>query len=248
MLDRLRLALPDQVQLNLNESKTLMLSKQLPFNPRTSTPDIYTSFRKKVEGLGITLDGGLFTEPLKTATWGQGGRDIQVSVGKEKAGLKPYPELGDLNAGEKTGGWVTKGDELDSIQGMYAKLVGPLLASPPIGGWSAATKGTSLPSIHKSSAIPFAGGEGDALARLEDYVGHGTSDGFWQGGSKAKSYKDTRNGLIGEAFSTKFSALFSLGTLSPREAGWRVGGLLETVNSHDKHTWNNVYCESARHR
>jgi deoxyribodipyrimidine photo-lyase len=48
-----------------------------------------------------------------------------------------------------------------------------------------------------------------------------------EGGSKAMGYKDTRNGLLGEGFSTKFSAWLANGSMSGRYAGWRVGQLMQ---------------------
>ncbi len=56
-------------------------------------------------------------------------------------------------------------------------------------------------------AVPFKGGETVALQRLDRYL--------WQS-DLIKTYKDTRNGLLGEDYSSKFSAWLSLGCLSPR--------------------------------
>uniref|UniRef100_A0A3P8ZFV4 Cryptochrome DASH n=1 Tax=Esox lucius TaxID=8010 RepID=A0A3P8ZFV4_ESOLU len=57
------------------------------------------------------------------------------------------------------------------------------------------------------SAFPFSGGESQALARLQHY--------FWDTDAVA-TYKETRNGLIGPDYSTKFSAWLALGCISPR--------------------------------
>jgi deoxyribodipyrimidine photo-lyase len=57
------------------------------------------------------------------------------------------------------------------------------------------------------TAFPFSGGEGEALNRLRDYL--------WER-KLASSYKTTRNGLIGEAYSTKFSPWLANGSISPR--------------------------------
>jgi deoxyribodipyrimidine photo-lyase len=57
------------------------------------------------------------------------------------------------------------------------------------------------------AAVPFKGGESVAVARLERYV--------WER-ELIKTYKDTRNGMVGEDYSSKFSAWLSLGCLSPR--------------------------------
>ncbi len=244
MLARLRVNLEnlgDGIKLKLNDSKTMMLTSQLPFNPRTSTPDVYTVFRKKVEGMGLNLGGGMFVAPLQTAKWsevGQTTKEIKVSVGKEGRSLKPFPEvdLASLHLEQGHGGWMKAGEN-DNLDSLYALLSKPLLETPPIGGWSSSTTADQPPPLHPSSALPFTGGEEAALSRLLDYVGH---DG--KGGRKAKTYKATRNGLVGEAFSTKFSTWLSLGTLSAREAGWRVAELMESVGKN-KDEWNNVYCK-----
>ncbi len=58
------------------------------------------------------------------------------------------------------------------------------------------------------AAIIFKGGETEGLNRIQHY--------FYQ--TKAIStYKETRNGLIGANYSSKFSAWLALGCLSPRE-------------------------------
>jgi len=57
------------------------------------------------------------------------------------------------------------------------------------------------------TAFPFAGGETEALKRLRDYL--------WGSHCVAK-YKETRNGLVGKNYSTKFSPWLALGSLSPR--------------------------------
>ncbi|MEZ4685696.1 MAG: DASH family cryptochrome [Bacteroidia bacterium] len=58
------------------------------------------------------------------------------------------------------------------------------------------------------SVLPFSGGEGAGLARLYDY--------FWEG-DHLREYKETRNGLLGANYSSKFSAWLALGCLSPRK-------------------------------
>lgn len=62
-------------------------------------------------------------------------------------------------------------------------------------------------AIDSRAAIQFKGGETAALARMQHY--------FWDTDA-LKVYKETRNGLLGEDFSSKFSAWLSLGCLSPR--------------------------------
>ncbi|KAK2710093.1 cryptochrome DASH-like [Artemia franciscana] len=60
---------------------------------------------------------------------------------------------------------------------------------------------------HPKSAFPWKGGETSALKRVNYFL--------WESDKVAK-YKETRNGLIGDDYSTKFSAWLSVGCLSPR--------------------------------
>ncbi len=59
---------------------------------------------------------------------------------------------------------------------------------------------------HSNTAYPFEGGERNALKRLKSYL--------WESHNIAK-YKETRNGLIGTEYSSKFSAYLSTGSISP---------------------------------
>ncbi|MCH8558180.1 MAG: DASH family cryptochrome [Balneolia bacterium] len=67
------------------------------------------------------------------------------------------------------------------------------------------------PSEH--SVLPFAGGETAALKRLETY--------FWDQ-DLLKTYKETRNGMLGADYSSKFSAWLANGTISPRYIYFQV--------------------------
>jgi deoxyribodipyrimidine photo-lyase len=234
MLDRLGNALRDSnVELYLNDSKVAIPRSILPFKS-SQVPDVYTEFRKKVEGLGVER-GGMLVKPDRTTEHSPDGKGIKVKS------LKPLPDfdISKVELGNEQGGFLPKDTTLETL---YPKLAKPLLDNPPLGGWSSEVKDDSPPSFPKQSPIPFVGGEESGLARLDQYVGHSSGNG-WQGGELAKKYKATRNGMIGQEFSTKFSEFFALGTLSAREVGWRVGELLEHVG-RDKDTYNNVYCMS----
>jgi deoxyribodipyrimidine photo-lyase len=63
------------------------------------------------------------------------------------------------------------------------------------------------------SVMKFKGGETEALKRLQDY--------FWNSNA-VKTYKQTRNGLVGADYSSKFSAWIAMGCLSPREVYWEI--------------------------
>ncbi|MGQ7960035.1 DASH family cryptochrome [Pseudomonas sp. SP16.1] len=67
--------------------------------------------------------------------------------------------------------------------------------------------GLGEPLSVPSSSFPFAGGEAAALARLRDYL--------WDS-QGVRHYKDTRNGLIGSEYSSKFSPWLANGSLSVR--------------------------------
>jgi deoxyribodipyrimidine photo-lyase len=61
--------------------------------------------------------------------------------------------------------------------------------------------------IDKRAAIQFKGGETEAIKRLNHY--------FFESKSLS-NYKETRNGMIGENYSSKFSAWLALGCISPK--------------------------------
>lgn len=61
-------------------------------------------------------------------------------------------------------------------------------------------------SCHDRSAFPFKGGETEALKRLNHY--------FWET-DHLQRYFETRNGLVGPDYSSKFSPWLALGCISP---------------------------------
>lgn len=63
------------------------------------------------------------------------------------------------------------------------------------------------------SAVDFKGGESVAIDRLNHYL--------WQTDSVA-TYKETRNGMIGADYSTKFSSWLAHGCISPRKIFWEI--------------------------
>ncbi|MFM6976987.1 MAG: DASH family cryptochrome [Sphingobacteriaceae bacterium] len=81
-----------------------------------------------------------------------------------------------------------------------------------------------IPSLHdlgyaemvepdSRSVLQFKGGESEGLKRMHDY--------FWNADA-LQAYKETRNGLLGANYSSKFSPWIALGCLSPREVYWEV--------------------------
>lgn len=69
------------------------------------------------------------------------------------------------------------------------------------------------PTPDSRSAMPFKGGESQAWERLQHY--------FWETKS-LKDYKQTRNGLVGIDYSSKFSPWLANGGISARSIYWEV--------------------------
>ncbi|XP_057959258.1 cryptochrome DASH, chloroplastic/mitochondrial isoform X2 [Malania oleifera] len=89
------------------------------------------------------------------------------------------------------------------------KVPGSLGPPPDVGDWG------SVPSIDQlglhpekiSKGMRFVGGESAALSRVNEY--------FWKN-DLLRIYKETRNGMLGPDYSTKFSPWLASGSLSPR--------------------------------
>jgi len=62
------------------------------------------------------------------------------------------------------------------------------------------------PQMDRRSAFPFSGGESKAWKRLNDYA--------WNS-KRLAQYKNTRNGLVGKDYSSKFSPYLAAGCISP---------------------------------
>jgi len=67
--------------------------------------------------------------------------------------------------------------------------------------------------VHPKTAFPFEGGETSGLKRLQNYLFETQKIGY---------YKQTRNGLIGIDYSSKFSAWLANGSLSPKTIYWEI--------------------------
>ncbi len=67
--------------------------------------------------------------------------------------------------------------------------------------------------IDARAALDMIGGETHGLQRVAHYLFSSRS---------IETYKDTRNGLIGADYSSKFSPWLSLGCISPRYVYWEI--------------------------
>ncbi|MBQ4820408.1 DASH family cryptochrome [Aquimarina sp. MMG016] len=82
--------------------------------------------------------------------------------------------------------------------------------------------------IDSRSAFPFKGGENQALLRIDEY--------FWQS-KKLSYYKKTRNGLVGENYSSKLSAWLANGSISSRTIYNEVKKYEQQVDKNDSTYW-----------
>lgn len=79
-----------------------------------------------------------------------------------------------------------------------------------------------------NTAFPFKGGEEAALNHLKKYV--------WED-ELLKTYKDTRNGLVGKEYSSKLSPWLANGSISPRRIYWEVNKYEKEKVKNDSTYW-----------
>ncbi|CAO1613629.1 unnamed protein product [Parajaminaea phylloscopi] len=167
--------------------KTLVHPDDLGFSIE-ELPDVFTQFRKRVESQG-------FRNPLPAP---------------DK--LKPFPEMPKVEEGPGVYSLGAR-KELSEVKPVLDALLKPLFDDPSPGNH---TKLRSKELEGVASALPFKGGETEALERMEYYFGAKA------GQAPAASYKETRNGLLGVDYSTKFSAALAHGLVSPRDIAQRA--------------------------
>jgi deoxyribodipyrimidine photo-lyase len=99
----------------------------------------------------------------------------------------------------------------------------PLPAPTAIRPWATPIDPGELPTLadfdiapivpDQRGVLPFQGGETAGLARLDAYI--------WQD-DRLRTYKETRNGMLGADYSSKFSPWLAVGALSPRQIAQAV--------------------------
>lgn len=85
-----------------------------------------------------------------------------------------------------------------------------------------------LLEIDESLDLRFKGGESVGLMRLNYYMDETRL---------LSKYKETRNGLIGDDYSSKFSPWLSIGALSPRKIFWEVKEYEEKYGANESTYW-----------
>lgn len=118
-----------------------------------------------------------------------------------------------------------KGISMESMPAIQALPPMPELASEFSVDWASIFNPVQLPD--ERTAFPFQGGEDHALARLHDYV--------WER-KLASNYKNTRNGLVGEDYSTKFSPWLANGCLSAKRIYQEIKAF-EAQNGESEQTY-----------
>lgn len=88
--------------------------------------------------------------------------------------------------------------------------------------------GLPYQSIDSRAAIVIKGGENEALKRLNHYFEETNS---------ISTYKETRNGLVGADYSTKFSAWLALGCISPRFIYQEIKKYEQKFGSNESTYW-----------
>jgi len=189
------------------EAKPLVPRSVLPFELK-ELPDVYTHFRKRVEAIQPDETSsqymGAILEPLPTPD-----------------ALLPLPDVAPEQAQDA---YFLDGKDdrasVSDVQNLIQYLIKPILDSPTLGIQQGAQLQTKAAEAGKKvgqdsgktasvpSAFPFKGGETEALQRLEHYLVGNNAPGV--------KYKETRNGMLGEDYSTKFAAALAHGTISPR--------------------------------
>jgi len=88
--------------------------------------------------------------------------------------------------------------------------------------------GLTEPIDDPRAVMRFKGGETEALKHMHQY--------FWES-DKLKTYKQTRGGLLGADYSSKFSPWLSVGCLSTREIYWEVKRYEQQRGANDSTYW-----------
>lgn len=106
----------------------------------------------------------------------------------------------------------------------------PLIAGPLDFGQvpTLADFGIPTPPEDSRSAIEWRGGEDAGLDRLAYYLFETQA---------ISTYKETRNGLIGSDYSTKFSAWLAHGCLSPKRIYWEIKAYEEKNGANNSTYW-----------
>ena len=122
-----------------------------------------------------------------------------------------------------------KVEKESSIRSIF--LAPKIITSPPISELSLPTLeqlGLTTITSDPRTAFPFKGGETEAYQRLNYY---------FRETKLISTYKESRNGLIGTDYSSKFSPWLANGCLSPREIYYELKRYEEEYGANDSTYW-----------
>ncbi|KAN0060674.1 hypothetical protein ACQY0O_007332 [Thecaphora frezii] len=210
--------------------KTLIHPADLPF-PSSETPDVFTPFRKKVESLGAKMVRPCKVPPTTFKPFPPDLPEtpdyaLDVSYEVDVDGYMPRaPETKDKQAGQV------------SFHDILRFLLTPLNESQLPATLEA---NALLQQRHPASAFPLRGGETSALDRLDWYFVRGKSADSARWGKAdpppVARYKQTRNNLLGHAYSTKMSPFLAYGSISARQI-WQALDEHEQKFGEDQNTY-----------
>ncbi|CAO1628756.1 unnamed protein product [Sympodiomycopsis kandeliae] len=221
---------PTNTPVRFVHGKTLIHPADLPFEI-SETPDVFTPFRKRVEALGPSMVRPAYTAPAqfkpfpaplpKTEDYAM---DISYEVDVDGLALTaPEPQ--------------PKADSQTSFYDVLRCLLYPL---NEINFPAHIESSAFLQQRHHASAFPLRGGESSAQDRLEWYFIRGKSPDSSSWGRSdpppVSRYKQTRNNLLGHAYSTKMSPFLAYGSISPRSI-WEALLKHESIHGEDQ----NIY-------
>ncbi|CAE6430820.1 unnamed protein product [Rhizoctonia solani] len=191
-------------------ARTLVHESDLPFQMPSQLPDVFTTFRKRVEGLNEKM-----IRP--------------VLPNSSKAEWKPFPTIETHSKDTDTPESRIFALPKDLTEDLFVEqLIVPLSAELLPGDKSHGMAYYEVPG----TAFPFKGGESFARQRLDYYLGAGGTGE----NCPATTYKETRNGLLGADYSTKFSPYLTFGCLSAREVAARCDDLEDRLREAGKLT------------
>lgn len=225
------------VALRFVHGKTLVHPADLPFDVK-DTPDVFTPFRKRVESVGPgkmvrpTLDAPQRFKPILPDVPETSDYKLDVTYEVDVDGLKA--DLSNLPVGDEQ---QQQGSDQISFYDILRYLLLPL-------------NDTRIPLLNKgdallqqrnpASAFPLRGGESSALDRMEWYFirGKSSDSSRWDRDDPppVARYKQTRNNLVGHAYSTKMSPFLAYGSVSARQI-WEALDYHEQKFGEDQNTY-----------
>ena len=219
------------VPLRFVHGKTLIHPNDLPF-PVSETPDVFTPFRKRLETLGSKMVRPTFKAPEKFKPFltdlpetDDYSLDVTYEVDVDGLNTSKAPETKEQETGQVS--------FHDILRYLLLPLNEPNLP-PTLQGRDL------LQQRHPASAFPLRGGESSALERLEWYFirGKNVDSSRWDRNDPppVARYKQTRNNLVGHAYSTKMSPFLSYGSVSPRQI-WEALDYHEEKFGEDQNTY-----------